>query len=38
MEELPQLSSFFVADLYLEKVELGGSHGGDFILTDDYCI
>lgn len=38
MEELPQLSSFFVANLYLEKVELRGSHGGDFTWRGDYCI
>jgi len=38
MEELLQLSSFFVANLYLEKVELGGSHGGDFTWRGDYCI
>ena len=38
MEELPQLSSFFVANLYLEKVELRGIHGGDFTWRDDYCI
>lgn len=38
MEELPQLSFFFVVNLYLEKVELGGSHRGDFTWRGDYCI
>lgn len=39
MEELSQLASFFVANLYLggKKMALGGL-GGDFMLRGDHFI
>lgn len=38
MEELSQLASFFVANLYLEKKMALGGLGGDFMLASDHFI